>query len=111
MKNYDVEKEYTSNDNVRRCDESKNTGRMTLRDLREFILRTESLPDDIPVVIDRIEDKYFEDNNWCVIDTLFEGHIHDRVLHSDFTNGIPAFAIYVTRTKSKNKVILITPHY
>lgn len=111
MKNYDEEKEYISNDSVRRCDESNNIGRMTLRDLREFIYRTESLPDDIPVVIHRVEDSYFENNNWGVIDTAFEGRVHEGVLHTDYVNGIPAFAIYVTHTKSKNKVILITPHY
>ena len=103
-------KDYTHDDNVRRCEEH-NAGRMTMKDLRAFVSRNENLPDDTQVVIHRVEDVYFENHHWCVIDTLFEAHKYDDVMHNDFVNAIPAFTMYVTKTKKENKVVLITPHY
>ena len=103
--------EYLHDEQLRRCDESNNCGRMTLRDIKEFMSRNPDLDDDTPIVIHRVEDKYFTDNNWCVIDTMFEGRLYTGVLHEDYINGIPAFCMYVTKTKNKNKVILVTPHY
>ena len=111
MKDYDDCIGYTEHDEVRRLDETNRAGTMTMRDIREFVSRYNELPDDTIVVIHRVEDSYFENNNWGVIDTAFEGRVHEGVLHTDYVNGIPAFAIYVTHTKSKNKVILVTPHY
>lgn len=103
--------DYLHDEQLRRCADDNGCGRMTMRDIREFVSRNPDLPDDTGVVIHRVEDRYFNDHGWCVIDTLFEGRIYKGTMHNDYVNGIPAFSMYVTQTKNKNKVVLVTPHY
>ena len=46
---------------------------MKLGRLREFLSKHADLPDDAPVLIERVEDYYFEKGGWTTVDFQFGG--------------------------------------
>lgn len=76
---------------------------LSLGDLRKFLENHLSLPDNTPIVIERIEDKYFlgDTRAWQTYKQPNDLFIHEQ---DEF---IPAWCI----TKNNEDVILIYSHY
>lgn len=56
--------------------DTSNTLRM--KDLRRFVEANKEMSDETPCVIERVEDKYFENNGWDVL--LKEGEHYHRAV-------------------------------
>lgn len=103
---------------------------MTAKDLREKIA---ALPDNVPILYERIEDKYFVEGNWSTkkavsdvrkvspkeveyyknnpIDNIELHEKNGEVLAHCYSNYVDVFAGYVTTDENGLKVFVVTAHY
>jgi hypothetical protein len=77
---------------------------LTVKRLREQI---KDLPDDTPVMYQRIEDVYFQEHNWKTVALPWEPW-QEGAETSDF---IGAFSAYVTEGADGKPVLCIHAHY
>jgi hypothetical protein len=78
---------------------------MTVAELREII---ESLPDDMPVGYQRIEDEYFEPKRWTTETVVWEAWPGREV---EYTEWIGAFSAFVTTNLKGEKMLMVHAHY
>lgn len=73
---------------------------LTVAELREKIA---ALPENMPVMYQRIEDVYFEKHGWKAIPLTWDDQ--------DLSDYIPAFGAYVTSDDDGNRVLCVHAHY
>lgn len=82
---------------------------MTAGDLKN---KLKSIPDDVIVVYERIEDFYFNENHWKTIPIIdFEYSDREDYAASDDSQSIPAFEAWLTEGRDGKKYFFITAHY
>lgn len=95
-------------------DNGQNYYYLSVGRLREAL---KDLPDDMPVMYQRIEDFYFATHNWKTIPIVWERHnprvfpdgdIYDGI---GWSNYIIGFSAYKTETPEGDEVFVINAHY
>lgn len=89
---------------------------ITVGELKKFIEK-HNIPDDAPVVVQRVEDFYFEENNWDVYlkdgeethQLKIENNSTYEEIEGSMAQYIPIWCC--VRYKDDSDVLFLTPHY